>query len=145
MKFALKISAVLLSSVVLLQGCTTRLSSGQEQELNAYEKKGLLVKEKNPAVAATLGVLPMAGYFYSGNYVLAFTTIPLYPFLGPLWMPFDAKASADNRNYYASKREAERNKRKELVVIDRKLEDKQISYEQHIREQRAVEDKYSAY
>lgn len=60
-------------------------------------------------------------------------------------MPFDAKASADNINYYASKRNAEQLKRKELIVIDRKLEDKTLTYEQHIREQRIIEDKYSPY
>lgn len=66
MKHGIKYAVLALSAVVMLQGCTTRLSSGQEQELDAYEKKGLLVKEKSPALAAVLGIFPMAGYIYTG-------------------------------------------------------------------------------
>ncbi|MCX2694979.1 hypothetical protein OO256_28715 [Pseudomonas sp. DCB_CB] len=134
-----------LAVAITAQGCTTGIVEGQKRELAIYEEKGLMVKEKSPGVAAALGVLPMAGYFYTGHYVLAFTTLPLYPFLGPLWMPFDAASSAESRNYYATKMEVERNKAIELRKIDQKMEDKRLTYEQHIREQRAIEAKYSAY
>ncbi|MBB4867848.1 hypothetical protein HNP46_006767 [Pseudomonas nitritireducens] len=128
---------------VTLQGCTTKLIEGQEQELETYRQKGLEVHEKNPALAAGLGVLPMAGYFYTGHPFLAVSTLPLYPFLGPLWMPFDTHGAAEARNYYATKASVEREKAKALRDLDHKLEDKEISYEQHIREQRAIEAKYS--
>lgn len=49
-----------------LQGCTTNLIEGQKQELATYKAKGLAVEEKNPATAAALGILPGAGYFYTG-------------------------------------------------------------------------------
>lgn len=137
--------AAILAVAITAQGCTTGLEIGQKRELATYEEKGLLVKEKSPAVAAALGVLPMAGYFYTGHYVLAFTTLPLYPFLGPLWMPFDAAGSAQSRNYYATKLEVERTKAVELRKIDQQMEDRKLTYEQHIREQRAIESKYSAY
>ncbi|MHD0644218.1 hypothetical protein ACYPKM_01110 [Pseudomonas aeruginosa] len=126
-----------------LQGCTTKLIEGQKQELETYRQKGLAVDEKNSALAAGLGILPVAGYLYSGHPVLAFTTIPLYPFLGPLWMPFDAYGAAEARNYYATKASVERERSKALRDIDHKLEDKQITYEQHIRMQRDIETKYS--
>lgn len=137
--------AAVLAVTTLAQGCTTGLVEGQKRELEIYEQKGLLVKEKSPATAAVLGIFPAAGYFYTGHYVLAITTIPLYPFLGPLWMPFDAVGSAQSRNYYATKMEAERNKAAELRSIDQKMEDRLLTYEQHIREQRVIEAKYSAY
>lgn len=134
-----------LTCTLALQGCTTHLAEGQKRELAVYEEKGLLVKEKSVGTAAVLGIFPGAGYFYTGHYVLGITTLPLYPFLGPLWMPFDTAASAKSRNYYATKMEAERNKARELRELDHRLEDKQLTYEQHIREQRTIEAKYAAY
>lgn len=130
---------------VAVQGCTTHLAEGQKREMRVYEEKGLVVKEKSVGAAAVLGVFPVVGYAYAGHPVLAITTIPLYPFLGPLWMPFDTAASAKSRNYYATKAEAERSKARELRELDHKLEDRTLTYEQHIREQRAIEAKYSAY
>jgi hypothetical protein len=85
------------------------------------------------------------GYAYSGHPVLAVTTIPLWIFAGPLWMPFDAMSSAKSRNYYATKIQVERQKANELQVLDRQLDDKSLTYEQHLREQRLIESKYSAY
>lgn len=139
------LSSAIIAAAVLAQGCTTHLSHGQKRELAAYEEKGLLVQEKSVSTAAVLGVFPMAGYFYAGHPILAFTTLPLYPFLGPLWMPYDTAQSAKNRNYYATKENASREKAKALREIDHKLEDKQLSYEQHIREQRDIEAKYEPY
>lgn len=78
--------------------------------------------------------------------VLGITTIPLYVIsLGPLWMPFDTAAAAESRNYYSTKIQVERDRAKALRELDHKLEDKQLSYEQHLREQRLIEAKYSAY
>lgn len=136
--------AALFSAVLLTSGCTTHLSEGQKRELDSYDQKGIKVEEKSVGTAAVLGVFPMAGY-YTGHPVLAFTTLPLYPFLGPLWMPYDTAQSAKNRNYYATQEYVEREKRKALREIDHKMEDKQLSYEQHIREQREIEAKFSPY
>lgn len=137
--------AALFSAILLAAGCTTHLSEGQKRELDAYDQKGFKVQEKSVGTAAVLGVFPLAGYLYAGHPVLAFTTLPLYPFLGPLWMPYDTAQSAKNRNYYATLEHVEREKRKALREIDHKMEDKELSYEQHIREQRAIEAKYSPY
>jgi len=137
--------ASLLVSVATLHGCTTHLSDGQKRELDAYDKKGLMVKEKSVGAAAILGVFPMVGYFYTGHPFLAFTSLPLYPFLGPLWMPYDTAQSAKNSNYYATKEHISREKRSAFREIDRKMEDKSLTYEQHLREQRAIEDKYDPY
>jgi hypothetical protein len=132
-------------SLSLLTGCTTHLAGGQKQELAIYESKGLVVEEKSVATAAILGVLPGVGYCYVRRYALCLTTIPLYPFLGPLWQPFDVAGAAKTENYYATKMSAERAKAKALREIDHKLEDKTLNYEQHLREQRAIEALYSAY
>lgn len=137
--------AITISTVVFVSGCTTHLSDGAKREYDAYEQKGLLQKEKSVAVAAVLGIFPVAGYAYAGHPVLAVTTIPLWPFLGPLWMPYDTAQSAMNRNYYATKEFVAREQKKELREIDHELEDKKIDYQQHLRKQREIEDKYSAY
>ena len=135
----------LLTLAVALQGCTTSLIEGQKQELETYRQKGLVVEERNPNVAAGLGVLPIAGYAYTGHWVLALTTIPLYPFLGPLWMPFDNYGAAEARNYYATKQSVERARAQALRANDREADDKHIDEITHRRNQRDIEDKYSAY
>lgn len=139
------VAAVLVTAAAVLQGCTTHLSHGQKRELNAYHEKGLAVREKSVGTAAVLGIFPMAGYFYTGHPVLAVTTLPLYPFLGPLWMPFDAAASAKNRNYFATREHIARERATALRALDQRLEDRELSYEQHIREQRLIEERYAAY
>lgn len=139
-------AALALTLVAGMSGCTTHLASGQKQELAIYDQKGLTVKEKSVGAAALLGVLPGAGYCYTRHYALCVSTIPLWVIsLGPLWMPFDTAAAADTENYYATKMMVERDKAQALRELDHKLEDKQISYEVHIREQRAIEAKFSAY
>lgn len=144
MKRIAGIAALALS--IAATGCTTHLAEGQKQELAVYESKGLVVHEKSPGVAAALGILPGAGYFYTGHPVLGVTTIPLWVIsLGPLWMPFDTAGAAEVRNFYATRMQVERDKARELRELDHKLEDKQLTYEQHLREQRAIEQKYSAY
>lgn len=141
-----KFSAVaLVCGALLASGCATHLSPGQERELNGFKEKGLYVQEKNVAGAAALGIFPIAGYAYVGHTGLAITSLITWPFLGPLWMPFDTGFAAQNRNYYATLEYVEKEKRKALREIDYQLEDKTLSYEQHIREQRAIEAKYSPY
>lgn len=135
----------LLASTVLLQGCVNQLEKGQRQEMEVYEQKGLAVHEKSVVGAGFAGILPTAGYFYTGHPVLAISTIPLYPFLGFLWMPFDAAHAAENRNYYATKNEVERKRRQELNILDSKYTSKQVTEVQYIRQQRDIEEKYSAY
>ena len=137
--------AVALISTLLASGCATHLSPGQERELNGLKEKGLYIEEKNVAGAAALGVFPIAGYAYVGHPGLAITSILTWPFLGPIWMPFDVGYAAQNRNYYATLEYVEKEKRKALRELDHQLEDKAISYEQHIREQRLIEAKYSPY
>ncbi|WP_338924842.1 hypothetical protein V0M98_35055 (plasmid) [Pseudomonas silesiensis] len=141
MKKLLALAAI----AIALQGCTTNLIEGQKQELETYKQKGLAVEERNPKLAAVLGILPMAGYLYDGNYVLAFTTLPLYPFLGPLWMPFDTYNSAQARNYYATKPHVERERSKAMQANDRAMDDKHIDDVTYRRIRREIEDKYSAY
>lgn len=111
----------------------------------AYEAKGLAQQEKSVALAAVLGIFPIAGYAYTGHPVAATFSVFTWPFLGPLWMPADTGLAASERNYWATKDYAEREKRKDLAAIDEKLEQKQLTYEQHLREQREIETKYSPY
>lgn len=138
--------AVAISMVIVASGCTTHLVDGQKQEMEVYESKGLAVKEKSVALAAGLGILPAAGYFYTNHPAIAVFSIPLWVIsLGPLWMPFDTAGAAEVQNFYATRRQVEFDKAKDLRELDHRLEDKQLTYEQHLREQRTIEQKYSAY
>src|SRR5262245_35550219 len=137
MKFVKPLLAAM-AIALILPGCTTHLADAQKRELEAYEQKGLYVKEKSPGTAAALGILPGAGYCYVGKYGLCLTTPLIWACLGFIWGPFDTYAAAENNNYYATKTQIEHDKARELKDIDHKMEDKQISYEQHIREQRAI-------
>lgn len=140
----LSLAAIICASVATT-GCVTHLSPGQERELDVYETKGLLKAEKSVMLAGFLGIFPVAGYAYTGHPVAATFSIITWPFLGPLWMPFDAGLAARERNYWTTKENAELERRKALSIIDAQLQDKQISYEQHIREQRDIDAKYSPY
>lgn len=141
----LKFGALALAATMALQGCTTNLIEGQKQELAVYQEKGLAVEEKSPGLAAGLGILPAAGYFYTGHWALAITTLPLYPFLGPLWMPHDAYQSALARNYYATKASVARERAKALRANDALYADQKLDQIQYMRANREIEDKYSAY
>lgn len=138
-------TALLISASLLASGCATHLSPGQKREYDAYVEKGFYQEEKSVALASTLGIFPIAGYAYVGHPFLAVTSILTWPFLGPLWMPVDTGLAAQNRNYFATVDYVEREKRKALRELDHRLEDKSLTYEQHIREQRDIEAKYSPY
>lgn len=138
-------STILSLVITSIVGCTTHAMPAQETELEGYQQKGMEVKEKSPGLAATLSVLPMAGYFYTGHPVLAITTLPLYPFLGFLWMPADNYSNAKLQNYYATKDQAERNRRKEITDLNSKLATKKITTDQYLLKQSEIDTKYSPY
>lgn len=137
--------ALLSCAIMTSVGCTTHAMPAQETELEGYQQKGMEVKDKSPALAATLSVLPMAGYFYTGHPVLAITTLPLYPFLGFLWMPADNYSNAKLQNYYATKDQAERNRRKEITDLNSQLATKKITTDQYLLKQSEIDTKYSPY
>jgi hypothetical protein len=135
----------LISATTLLAGCVTHLSPGQEHEMSVYEAKGLAKKDKSVALAATLGVFPVMGYAYTGHPVAATLNVITWPFLGFIWGPFDCAYAAQERNFYSTREFVESEKRRSLSLLDAKLESKQLSYEQHLREQRDIEAKYSPF
>jgi hypothetical protein len=137
--------AALFSASTLLVGCVTHLSPGQEHEMGVYEAKGLVKNDKSVALAAVLGVFPIAGYAYTGHPVAATMSVVTWIFLGPIWMPADAALAAQERNYWSTKEFVEGEKRRSLAEIDQKLEAKSLTYDQHLREQRDIEAKYSPY
>lgn len=145
MSFKKATLAALIGSTLLVSGCVTHLSPGQEREMAAYEAKGLAQTEKSPALAATLGIFPIAGYAYTNHPIAATFSLLTWPFLGFLWQPWDNYLAAESNNFYSTQEFVTRSRRKELAVIDEKLEQKQLTYEQHLREQREIETKYSPY
>lgn len=52
------------SLVAMCMGCATGLNSHQKTELKHFEARGQAVEEKDPGLAAALGLLPGGGSFY---------------------------------------------------------------------------------
>ena len=131
----------LLVVLFLSCGCAAGISTMQEQELNAYESKGLLVEEKSPAAAAGLGILPGGGSFYTRNYGLGVVNLLFWP-VSILWDPISGYNGAQNINYYATKTYVKKSQKKEMQAIDRQMEEGTIDRDQYLKKKKEIEDKY---
>jgi hypothetical protein len=129
--------------ITLLNGCATPLNSGQKQELQAYQAKGLAIEEKNPSTAAALGLLPGGGSFYTRNIGLGVVNLLMWP-LSILWDPVSGHDGAESINYFATKAAAQKSMNKEMRELDHTMEEKSITQEQYLRKKREIELKYSS-
>lgn len=136
-----------LSALVLfagLYGCATPLTSGQNQELRAYQGKGLAVEEKNVGAAAALGLLPGGGSFYTRNYGIGVVNLLFWP-ASILWDPFSGMNGAKSINYYATKAVVSKHERHDLNQLDDSLMAGVLTKEEYVRKKREVQDQYSPY
>lgn len=134
--------AMAMSSAVIA-GCATPISMAQKNELRGYEAKGLAVEEKNPSVAAGLGILPGFGSFYTRNYGPGIVNLLLWP-LSALWDPMSGYDGAVSINYYATKTAVQAAMTRDMTALDRELEDGTVSRDQYIRRKREIEARYSS-
>lgn len=110
---------VVLTSLVLLAGCASGLSSRQETDLAIYESRGLAVQEKSPAVATALGILPGGGSFYGRQYALGVVNLLFWP-LSICWDPVSGYNAATKINYVETKENVRRLKEKAINELNQK-------------------------
>jgi len=127
-----------------LYGCATPLTSGQSQELRAYQGKGLAVEEKNVSAAAALGLLPGGGSFYTRNYGIGVVNLLFWP-ASILWDPISGLNGAKSINYYATRASVNRHQQHDLDQLDDALMAGTLTKVEYVREKREVQDKYSPY
>lgn len=126
----------------MLSGCATPLTAIQENELKAYQAKGLAVEEKNPGAAAGLGILPGGGSFYTRNYGLGIVNLLLWP-ASVLWDPMSGYDGAKSINYFATKQSVDKAQEKEIKELDYLLQTGQLTQEKYFVQKRDIEKKYS--
>jgi len=128
-------------AILLFTGCASKITTVQQKELNTFEERGLLVEEKSVTAAAWLGLLPGGGSFYTRNYLVGTLNLLLWPY-SVLWDPFSGYNGAESLNYEVTKMQVEKSEKKELLQLQRKMEDKTISEEEYLTQKRQIEDKY---
>jgi len=133
----------LLLGTSLITGCASPLNSAQKHELKAYESKGLAVEEKNPGLAAGLGLLPGGGSFYTGNYGVAVANLLLWP-LSVCWDPVSGYDGAQSINYYATKTMVSSKRNQELKQLDDELASNSLDQKSYLLKKHEIERKYSA-
>ena len=125
-----------------LSGCVTPLTSHQQAKYSTLAAQGLIVEEKDPTVAATRGVLPGGGSFYTREVELGILNLFTWP-LSILWDPISAHAAATKMNFYATIAEMQAERDKEFQTLERHLEDGEISEETYVKLKRQIEDTYA--
>lgn len=132
----------IVSAIPILVGCAAPLQSSQKRDLKAYQAKSLEVKEKEPGVAAALGILPGGGSFYTREYGYGIVNLLFWP-ASVLWDPVNGYECAQSLNYYATKTDVEKKTKKETRVIEDLLEDGKLPKEKYLKQKREIEAKYS--
>ncbi|MBQ19094.1 MAG: hypothetical protein CMJ65_18455 [Planctomycetaceae bacterium] len=125
-----------------LPGCVTPLSSVQKSEYGALAARGMIVEEKDPKLAAALGILPGGGSFYTGEIGLGIVNLAAWPY-SILWDPISGADAARKINFYATLAALEARREKEIKQLDRQLEDGQMDQAIYLKRKREIEDKYS--
>jgi hypothetical protein len=132
-----------LGIILLTAGCAS-LNSRQQLELSAMQKADppVYVDEKNPTTGIILGFLPGGGSFYTRQWGLGILDLLLWP-LSIAWDPIAGYQGAQFINYDESKFKAKQQMKKELIALDDKKINKEITDEVYIMERRKVEAKYT--
>ena len=133
---------LLIALACLVAGCVTPLNSRQKSEYESLAARGLLVEEKDPKLAAVLGVLPGGGSFYTGEIGLGIVNLAVWPY-SILWDPISGADAAKKINFYATVAEMEANRDREFKQLDRQLEDGDLTQAIYLKKKREIEDKYS--
>jgi hypothetical protein len=102
----------------------------------------MIVEEKDPKLAAALGILPGGGSFYTGEIGLGIVNLAAWPY-SILWDPISGADAARKINFYATLAALEARREKEIKQLDRQLEDGQMDQAIYLKRKREIEDKYS--
>ncbi|MNR29201.1 hypothetical protein D3C85_1465750 [compost metagenome] len=125
----------------MCMGCATGLNSHQKTELKHFEARGQAVEEKDPGLAAALGLLPGGGSFYGREYGLGIVNLLFWP-ASILWDPISGHDAAQSINYQATKAHLYKQQEREMNNLDEKLQTGQLDITQYTLEKRKVDQKY---
>ena len=132
---------LVLGMIILVSGCAGGLSSIEERRYMAYEREGVLVKEKNPTAGAMLGLLPGIGSFYAREPAFGVVNLLLWP-LSILWDPISGYQGAKSINYAATTYELEQEKEKALNSLSDALALGTIDEKQFLLKKRRIENEF---
>lgn len=127
--------------IALTTGCASGLNSFQESELSSYRANNLAVEEKNPALAAGLGILPGGGSFYGRAYGYGVLNLLLWP-VSILWDPVSGYSAAEVINYQASKAHIASLRNREMTTLDSQLASDEIDQKRYSLERNKIDAKY---
>lgn len=128
--------------IALTTGCATGLNSTQESELASYRAQNLAVEEKNPGLAAGLGLLPGGGSFYGRSYGYGVVNLLFWP-ISIFWDPVSGHDAAESINYQATKAHVAQLKRRDMDALDSKLASDEIDLKRYTLDRRSIEEKYN--
>jgi len=134
-------SVLLLCAVVFIGGCASGLSSIEKRQYMAYEREGVLIKEKNPTTGAVLGLLPGIGSFYAREPALGVVNLLFWP-ISILWDPISGYQGSKSINYSATVYQRKQQKDKALDELADNLAVGHINSKQYIAKKRDIERKY---
>jgi hypothetical protein len=135
-----KLMAVFIA-VSALTGCASGLNSIEKQEYRAFERDNVLVKEKDPTIAALLGILPGGGSFYVGEPGYGIANLFFWP-LSVLWDPVSGYEGAKQINYDLTAHILEREKEKQIERLDDLLTIGQIDNKTYLLKKRKIEKEF---
>ncbi len=131
---------LLVITLMSLPGCSS-LNTIQESDYMQMKAEGVLVEEKNPTLAACLGLLPGCGSFYTGNYLLGAVDFITWP-VSILWDPIAGYNQARVLNYQSSQACIQRIKKRELGELEAARESGRVTQVEYNQSKRAIESKY---
>lgn len=134
-------SILVLLALSLMIGCTT-LTPAQKTEYDMMEKNGVLVKEKDPATGAVLGILPGGGAFYGREPAVGVIDLLFWP-LSILWDPVVGHETAKTVNYNLTVSTLQKAKQKELSELENQKDLDHISKVEYVAKKRDLEQKYN--
>lgn len=132
--------AVVLGLCFMYTGCSS-MTCIEQCEYNKMQSEGVLVEEKNPTLAACLGVLPGCGSFYTGNYVLGAVDVVTWP-VSMLWDPIAGYNEARMINYRASQVNKSKLKQRAIHDLEAQRDSGAITQVEFNQSKRSVETKY---
>ena len=127
--------------IALTTGCASGLNSFQESELASYRANNLAVEEKNPGLAAGLGLLPGGGSFYGRAYGYGVLNLLLWP-VSIFWDPVSGYSAAESINYQATKAHVASLRKREMTALDTQLASDEIDLKRYSLEKNKVDAKY---
>jgi hypothetical protein len=113
----------------------------EQCEYHKMQSEGVLVEEKNPTLAACLGILPGCGSFYTGNYVLGAVDVVTWP-VSMLWDPIAGYNEARMINYRASQVNKSKLKQRAIHDLEAQRDSGAITQVEFNQSKRSVETKY---